>query len=279
MKSWADQNLDIFARGSYVAPSGALVELRDAIDRAADGTHLYTPAALEALAAARPKANATASSRIEVERATTAASLRRLVEIEGETSVVGLNFASAKSVGGGFLGGAKAQEEDLCRNSALYPCLLRAPDYYAANRASGSMIYTDHIIYSPDVPFFRDDAYMLQTKPFLASMITAPAPNRGAAIDRGDYREDELIAALHRRARFVLEVAADRGHRALVLGAWGCGVFRNDPVEVARAFEEALRAMPGAFDRVVLAIHERGAGPNVPAFEARFGAAISGAAR
>ena len=38
----------------------------------------------------------------------------------------------------------------------------------------------------------------------------------------------------------LLSVAAQRDYRHLVLGAWGCGVFRNDPTEVASLFDEAL---------------------------------------
>ena len=74
------------------------------------------------------------------------------------------------------------------------------------------------------------------------------------------------------RARRVLQVAAHQGHRTLVLGAWGCGVFRNDPREVAEAFSQALEALPGAFTRVVFAVYERsGEVPNLRAFRERFG--------
>ena len=66
-----------------------------------------------------------------------------------------LNFASARNPGGGFLRGAKAQEEDLCRCSGLYETLLECPTYYSVNRHQKSMMYTDHIIYSPKVVFFR----------------------------------------------------------------------------------------------------------------------------
>src|SRR5262249_60941792 len=102
---------------------------------------------------------------------------RRLYEDEGEQNAVALNFASARNPGGGFLGGAKAQEEDLARRSALYACLLTQRPYYDANRAERSLLYTDHIIYSPSVPFFRDRALDLVESPFCASIITAPAPN------------------------------------------------------------------------------------------------------
>ena len=56
------------------------------------------------------------------------------------------------------------------------------------------------------------------------------------------------------RAERVLAVAAAHGHRKLVLGAWGCGVFRNDPAVVAEAFAGQLARAQGHFDQVVFAV-------------------------
>jgi uncharacterized protein (TIGR02452 family) len=77
---------------------------------------------------------------------------------------------------------------------------------------------------------------------------------------------------LHSRALKVLRIAAQRGYRTLVLGAWGCGAFRNEPRDAVDAFSAALDALPGAFERVVFAVYERkGDGPNLRAFRERFG--------
>lgn len=71
---------------------------------------------------------------------------------------------------------------------------------------------------------------------------------------------------LHRRAERVLRVAAAHGHRQIVLGAWGCGVFRNSPAVVAGAFQHALTRVP-AFERIVFAVLDRtGQGPTYRAF-------------
>ncbi|WP_404656163.1 TIGR02452 family protein [Kitasatospora sp. GAS204A] len=68
-------------------------------------------------------------------------------------------------------------------------------------------------------------------------------------------------------------VAALYGVRELVLGAWGCGVFRNDPDVVAEAFEQALSCHGAAFGKVVFAIWDRSPeSVNRAAFRARFGA-------
>jgi uncharacterized protein (TIGR02452 family) len=212
--------------------------------------------------------------RIEVTAETTAEAARRLVEREGEARVVALNFASAKHPGGGFLGGAKAQEEDLARCSALHACLVTQRAYYDENRACGSMLYTDYIIHSPDVPFFRDESLALLATPFLVSIITAPAPNAGEELKRNPGARRQIRAALERRADFVLRVAAAEQHETLVLGAWGCGVFRNDPTEVADVFARCLESarFRGAFRRVVFAVYDRSRERvNRRPFEERFG--------
>jgi uncharacterized protein (TIGR02452 family) len=269
----AKHTLDVIAQGSYQSPSGATVVLRERIDAAVRGSVLYRPADLDALWARLP-AGSGAPPRVEVTAETTTAAARRLTQDERLFGVCALNFASAKNPGGGFLGGAKAQEEDLARCSALYPCLLAQREYYDANRAHDSMLYTDHLIYSPDVPFFRDDRLELLESPYLLSILTAPAPNAGEALRRDSSAGPAIRAVLSARAGKVLAVAAARGHRCLVLGAWGCGVFRNDPEQVAEIFATWLAdpRFSGAFDRVIFAIYDRR--PDQPAlrpFASRFG--------
>ncbi|ABF86196.1 conserved hypothetical protein [Myxococcus xanthus DK 1622] len=269
LKGIGQETVDIIERGQYLAPSGQCVQLGEAVERAVSGTELYRPGDFSRLSF--PTAANPSAPRIEVTAEKTGAAARRLVEA-GASHVAALNFASAKNPGGGFLGGAKAQEEDLARCSALYTCLLTQREYYDVNRAEPSPLYTDHLIYSPDVPFFRDEGLTLLEQPFHVSILTAPAPNAGVAQSRDRGMGGRIRKVLDERALKVLRVAAHHGHRTLVLGAWGCGVFRNNPVEVAEAFALGLGSLPGAFDRVVFAVYERGGdGPNLRAFQARFG--------
>lgn len=264
----ANETVQIVEKGEYVAPSGKKVHFREGVERAVRGTALYRPGDFEGLKLPPAQGN---PLRIEVTPEKTGAASRRLILDEGVTDVLALNFASAKNPGGGFLGGAKAQEEDLARCSALYATLLTQPDYYAVNRAEHSLLYTDHMIHSPFVPFFRDEQLELLEQPFYVSVLTAPAPNAGEALRKDPSVRHRLSEVVYARALKVLRVAAHRGHRTLVLGAWGCGVFRNDPVEMAEAFAAGLRALPGAFERVVFAVYERGGdGPNLRAFRERF---------
>jgi uncharacterized protein (TIGR02452 family) len=272
LRGIAEQTVGILRSGAYAAPSGAQVSIQTALAAAVAGTRHYTPDDVARLVDGRRRSRAASDApAIEVTGETTVAACRRLAEVDP----VALNFASARNPGGGFLSGAKAQEEDISRCSALYDCLLTAPGYYAANRADPSLLYTDHLIYSPRVPFFRDDALDLLERPFAVSIITSPAPNAGEASRRDDARAD-ITATLLRRAAHVLAVAEAHGHRTLVLGAWGCGVFRNDPDEVAGVFAGHLlgadAAFAGAFERVVFAVYDRSAAQtNLGAFRRRFG--------
>jgi uncharacterized protein (TIGR02452 family) len=166
-----------------------------------------------------------------------------------------LNFASAKRPGGGFLGGAQAQEESLARASALYPCLQTQPEYYARNKALGSAVYLDIVLYSPLVPFFRDDNGGWLDAPVLASVITAAAPNVSALKEARKYDPDDVAIVLENRSELVLALAAHHKIDRLVLGAWGAGVFGNDPAQVARIFAKLLRGpFAGAFAEVVFAV-------------------------
>ncbi len=108
---------------------------------------------------------------------------------------------------------------------------------------------TDWAIYSPDVPVFRTDAGRVLDKPWLLSFVTCAAPYAPAV---GQPMSRELLRA---RIRRVLEIGRAYGYETLVLGAWGCGAFGNDPQHTASDFREALEAeFDGAFSEVVFAI-------------------------
>jgi uncharacterized protein (TIGR02452 family) len=249
MRALGREAVEICERGGYG-------EVRVDVSAAVTGTHLYLPE--EAVEAP----SVTSAARVEVTGESTLAAARRLGR--GGADVAALVFASARSPGGGFLNGAKAQEESIARSSGLYPCLLAAGDFYAHHRAHSELTYTDRVIYSPGVPVFRGDDHELLPAPYPVTFLTAAAPNLGAIRNSQPHLAAEVPAVLRRRAARVLEIAAARGHRRLVLGAWGCGVFANDPTEVARAFAAALSRY--AFEHVTFAV----LGPNRPEFEAVF---------
>lgn len=275
-KGIADANEMIIANGSYIAPSGTHVELGDFVDAACAGTVLYAPDDLDRLlnqASPGTYALETYATRIEVTGESSISAARRLWD-EGADRIAVLNFASARNAGGGYLGGARAQEEDLCRVSALYTTLRQAPDYYAAHRESSDLAYSHRVIYSPDVPVYRDVRYRLLESPYQVSFLTSAAPNAGAIARNRPSEIAAIPSLLVARAARVLAVARHHERRSLVLGAWGCGVFRNDPAHVAAAFQQHLTVggdFAGAFERIVFAVLDKTPGqPNLAAFRAAF---------
>jgi putative RNA 2'-phosphotransferase len=263
--------------GSYLDDGDEDVALQPALGRAVAGTRLYEQAPALPPLSAPPAGAAAASPRmlVEVTDETTNEAIYRLGEAaRGEAAPVPaphlacLNFASAKHPGGRFLEGAQAQEEALARTSGLYPCLLAQPSFYERNVAFGSELYLDLMMWSPRVPFFREDDGGWLDAPVLASVITAPAPNASALRHAGQLDPTALRAAFERRTRMILAMAAAEGVTHLILGAWGAGVFGNDPGLVADVFAAALDELGPRFVRVTFAIPR--SGPNHAAFARRF---------
>lgn len=254
----ARETVEIVERGSYTSPAGRAVDISGTVRACLDATRLYSPEELERLrqeVLSRPAEHPVTT--FEVVNETTLAGVARLLA-DGRGPVAALNFASAKNPGGGFLDGSQAQEESLARSSALHASLLRAWPFYERHRASPSLLYSDSMILSPDCPVIRDDDGTLLEEPRPVTFITSAAPNAGAAA-RGRPGELSLIPeVLRRRSEYVLALAASRGYRRLVLGAWGCGVFRNDPRDVAAAFAGHLRraAWSGRLERVAFSVFD-----------------------
>ena len=252
----AKQTVDIVERGSYVSASGRTVDIAATVSKCRTGTQLYRPEALKRIrreVLAHP-ANA-ATTTFEVVNETTLAGIARLVS-SGKGNVAALNFASAKNPGGGFLNGSQAQEESLARSSALHASLLCAWEFYERHRASPSLLYSDAMILSPGCPIFRDDSGTLLEEPHPATFITSAAPNAGAAATNRPQELAKIPEVFDRRCEYVLALAASQGYKNLVLGAWGCGVFRNDPEIVAKGFAAHLRGGSwfGRFDHVVFSV-------------------------
>jgi uncharacterized protein (TIGR02452 family) len=147
--------------------------------------------------------------------------------------------------------------------------MLLGDPMYDHHRSLDDPLYTCRVIYSPDVPVFRDGDGRLLDEPYLCSFLTSPAVNIGARRHR-DPRGDEVERVMRER---VLAVAAPHGHDVLVPGAWGSGVFGNDPKVIAELFQAALAGrFRGAFPHVVFAVLDSSADRrSVGSFEEVFG--------
>lgn len=165
------------------------------------------------------------------------------------TKVAALNFASYKNPGGMFLKGSKAQEECLCHHSALYNILSRFPNYYAENKKNlNEALYTDRAIYTPAVPFFTESGK------FDCDIITCAAPNKYAAQRYKNVSDEKNWYHLYNRIEFILNIAKLHQVDILIVGAFGCGVFGQDPYEVAAIFKYLLDNKSYGFSQVIFAI-------------------------
>lgn len=184
-----------------------------------------------------------------------------------------LNFASAVSPGGGVKHGSRAQEESLCRQSTLYPCLDQKwlwDAYYQPNRNAGDRRNTDAVIYSPDVLVLKESAEPYQLLPedkwVQVDVLTCAAPDLrvceisafcgqdGKSIHSMD---DQAFCSLYeKRAEHILHIAAANHIDTLILGAFGCGAFGNDPNLAAECWSKAMVKYRKCFYRIIFAVYD-----------------------
>lgn len=157
-----------------------------------------------------------------------------------------LNMADWNAAGGCVEAGSGAQEEELFRRSDYHKCLHQR--YYPLGP------YTT--IYSPQVEFYRRGPaqdYALMT-PVKIDCIAAPAVRGPSCTDDMMFSEDADVRMMENKIQALLAIAAEHGHRVLVLSAWGCGAFGCPPKHVAEIFHRVLRRYDGVFSRVVFAV-------------------------
>ena len=188
------------------------------------------------------------ATKIQIANETTLMTARRFME-QGNKRTLILNFANGTNVGGGFLLGAKAQEETLCYASSLYRTLEGDPffRYHRFKRIAAS----DYAIVSETI-VFRDDEYELIAEPWQMDVITMAAPIAILGIGVSKKKGAELLDS---RIERLYEIAASLGYENLVLGAWGCGAFGNNPVAVSSLFRKHLEGrFVGCFSEVAFTI-------------------------
>jgi uncharacterized protein (TIGR02452 family) len=247
----AAETLGICDEGGYQAPSGRSLEIREQIQRAIRGSVLYRPDhvfSVRELGIPRPGV-------ISVTQESVCEACKRLVHREEKICV--LNFGSPSAPGGGWLNGRRGQEEAITRASALYPTIARHQELYRYALSNPSPLGSDYIIYSPDVPFFREDNGALMEEPFLVSIITSAAVQANQCAGKPDL-EAKIRDVMKGRIRKILQIAIQYGHKCFVLGAFGCGAFGNDPFVVAQIQKELLidEGLGKYFDLVVSPIED-----------------------
>jgi len=248
--------LQLLKKGFYKTANGQRIDIQAAQAYTESHTISYSPEMGDRLIVAAKKfPKLVDKPQAEVTGETTMNAVRRLLA-EGHDRLVYLNFASAKNAGGGFLGGSQAQEESIARATGLYPCLVQCTDYYETNKRSRSSFYTDYMIYAPEVPILKDENGNTLSELLKAAVITAPAVNTGVVKQREPQRLQEVETVMKRRIKKVLAIALEHQHSTIILGAWGCGVFQNDPQQVAKWFREVLTEnFASCFKHITFAIY------------------------
>ena len=184
------------------------------------------------------------------------------------------NFASASNPGGGVQKGASAQEECLCRCSGLF-FSLNTPDmwngFYTPHRNARDPIHNDDIIYTPDVLVFKTDTatpvLMGEKDWYYVDVITCAAPNlrdkpsngynSGDGNSKVKVTDKKLLSIHEKRLRRILDVAVSEGVDTVILGAFGCGAFMNNPNVVAQAAQNVIKDYLKAFRNIEFAVYCR----------------------
>lgn len=181
-----------------------------------------------------------------------------------------LNFASYKYPGGGFVVGAMAQEEAICHDSTLFNVLsdYKFEKEYQQNRNTNNNygLYSNFGIYSPEIIF--DDGETQN----ITNIITCAAPNLRTFYTLNEFNEENINRVkytLIARINFILDIAEKHGNKNLILGAFGCGVFKNDPKLVAEIFKNQLEKSYN-FDKVIFAIPSSNKNDNYKIFKEVF---------
>ncbi len=187
-----------------------------------------------------------------------------------DAKIAVMNFANAFQAGGGVTTGASAQEECLCRTSTLYPLLYRRTlrdSYYKHHYDLKTAKATDSLIYTEGVIICKTDEDLPKRMPqadwVTVDVITIAAPDlrdksnvHVPLVDGGTYMNNAELFGYHvKRAIHMLTCAASKGADVLVLGAFGCGAFQNDPEVVARAYKTALQEFPKVFKQIEFAVY------------------------
>lgn len=161
---------------------------------------------------------------------------------EGKKVAV-LNFASFKNPGGKFLNGSTAQEECLCYCSYLYNVLESFyKEYYIPNQQNTyCCLYNNSALYSGGIRFWNikpgSEKITEDTPSTIVDVITCAAPNKSAAKRYYDINSKQILDEYIIRLSFLKLICEIKKVDILIAGAWGCGVFGNDPRDVATAFK------------------------------------------
>ncbi|PVG02544.1 hypothetical protein CPB86DRAFT_772735 [Serendipita vermifera] len=275
LRQLAKDTLSIVENGWYISPSGRNISIRRTVEDSLKGTLFYNPEAWDRWETNKPEGESFATQ-FRIREVTTldaarefAYELRRRAIDSGSSTcpTVGvLNFASATKPGGGFLNGAKAQEESIARVSSLYLSLTTPTglQFYKSDvRKKEGPAYSHAMVYSPAVVVFNSDDGTTLEEPYEISILTSPAVNAGVVRNQNRHQDEgkverAITRLMKQRMGRILAAFENRGDRWLVLGSFGTGVFQNSVETVAGIWADLLlredSRFYGVFERIDFAI-------------------------
>ena len=234
---------------------------RDCIEDSIKNTVFYPEDEAICLELSR-KSGSKVPKNVSVENIDTFSAALNFSESRKGSRIAALNFANAYHPGGGVKGGAAAQEEDLCRVSTLYPVLDTKENrrrFYDAHSKRAGAYGTSDILYTPNIFVFRfcDYSFMLPDDFFFVDVITCAAPQFRKPLANGENPEaSSRLYDLHLiRGKRIIESAVRNEAEVLILGAFGCGAFNNDPEIVAKAYRALMISYAHYFDEVKFAVY------------------------
>jgi uncharacterized protein (TIGR02452 family) len=216
------------------------------------------------------------NTKYEVVNETTIGSVLARREELKDRNVGILNFGSATKPCGGWLNGKAAQEEDIARKTNLYVS-LKYQDAFYNSHDEANPLYSNRCIYSPSIAIIKDDGFNT-VEPFLVNVLTSAAINIPALerypaflrilktfqcksefstyINQTNFLINEVMV---KRIENILSVAAFNKVDALVLGAYGCGVFGHDAKMVAKYFKYLLveKGYEKYFKHIIFAVYDK----------------------
>lgn len=255
-KTIAEDTLKIVNNGYFTNDKNERIEIMDKVNYSVDNTVLYSPKKTDEILN-NSNSQDFYLTQIEVTDETTLQAIKRLKD-SGENRIAALNFASARNPGGGFLNGSSAQEESLARSTSLYASISKQKEMYDFNNKNRSRLYSDYMIYSPDVAILKDDNGNLHDVVYTSSFITSPAVNKGSILQREKHVSvNQIHSVMKKRIEKILSIALLHKHENIILGAYGCGVFKNNPQDVAGYFYDILKnneKFQNKFNHIVFAV-------------------------
>lgn len=236
-QEWSSRDKSVRAYGAQKFVNLVSEDFREQIDYSIENSTIYERKNIQSWQPCE-------DMRIFLARGTTQRAINILRQQMGpEPSICALNYASYKNPGGRFMDGSKAQEEALCASSILYPVLKSFEgSYYSENQKHlNKGMYLDRAIYSPEIVFCDYE----RRQSVRADILTCAAPNYSVALKYNNFTKQQNMEALSNRIKFLYGIVANELVDTFIAGAWGCGVFKQDPIEVARLMINlALKAKP-----------------------------------